>query len=343
MESGTFSTMCGAFKPAEDKKAALAGCRGRARRAGWPNTPTAFADFLRQTGWRRTPLGASCRENHTSPPWTRPAGTLESLSDSPRARRRAGGNDAVNVNLHRDLMVSSRLGERHETIPTGGALAVVVSTGVFGQPVPCTAPWLTPGFDGFDGVTCSLPPGAPVGGCSPIPPTCNCMCTPTTVIPCWANVMLYGGLGPPPAVPALPGFPEINQAAAYACMDGCATNPVTTTVNLRITAPQLVSCDVFAATAGISALGQIMTGPLTAKYARTWRLALPDFAGASDQVGQVWRFLVNADLTANTVLTSCPIPTCVTLGLPIHFVGHIDWSRPGCRGNRLMSLPGNSR
>jgi hypothetical protein len=44
-------------------------------------------------------------------------------------------------------------------------------------------------------------------------------------------------------------------------------------------------------------------------------------------VGQVWRFLVNAELT--TIAYSfipCPVPPCALADFPMHWVGHIDFA-----------------
>jgi hypothetical protein len=69
---------------------------------------------------------------------------------------------------------------------------------------------------------------------------------------------------------------------------------------------------------GAPALG----GVLIAKYARTWL----EPAGSLLQK-QVWRFLVNGNLTYTTAGTSipCPTPACSGAGVRPHFVGHVDY------------------
>ena len=102
----------------------------------------------------------------------------------------------------------------------------------------------------------------------------------------------------------------------------------------------MVFCDyalinVFVAFPG----GETISGQLAAKFARTWK----QFPSAN---GQVWRFLVNGDLTclpnASTAYgCTSPLPRCAfpLPNAPIHFDGHVDYCcDPATPGTMTASM-----
>jgi hypothetical protein len=124
--------------------------------------------------------------------------------------------------------------------------------------------------------------------------------------------------------PTLPTFPALTMQASWGELRGCApTNLNVGTVALS--PPTMVFCDYALIGIGVTFPGgETINGMLVAKYARTW-IQLPA------PTGQIWRFLVNGDLTClpNAAATPCTtfLPKCafVSPGFPVHFDGHIDY------------------
>jgi hypothetical protein len=130
----------------------------------------------------------------------------------------------------------------------------------------------------------------------------------------------------------LPVFPTLTVGGLGACILNCG---VESQFNTQTTlAPQQVLCDYWLV--GISIVTPTFTVgtpagtvPLVAKYARTWT----EFAGgpAGGTTLQVWRFLVNGDLTYSPSTASgpgCPIPLSALppFSLPVHFIGNLDYA-----------------
>jgi hypothetical protein len=124
--------------------------------------------------------------------------------------------------------------------------------------------------------------------------------------------------------PNLPVFPSLTMAADWAEFMGCGVQNQNTCL-LVLGQPAMVFCDyalinVFVSFPG----GETISGQLAAKFARTFK-QLPNASG------QVWRFLVNGDLTClpnGSTGYGCtsPLPRCAfpLPNAPIHFDGHVD-------------------
>jgi hypothetical protein len=128
-----------------------------------------------------------------------------------------------------------------------------------------------------------------------------------------------------PVAPNLPAFPPLTVTSEYGALLGCHPTFVVAPFPVQLSAPTFVLCDI----ALINVNAQItasenVSGMLIAKYSRTWM----DYS--SPIAGQVWRFLVNGDLTCSSSnpITPCGtiLPRCAALGNPVHFDGHIDYS-----------------
>ncbi len=121
---------------------------------------------------------------------------------------------------------------------------------------------------------------------------------------------------------ALPHFPGFQVSGSYACFKDCA---VEATFPVRISTVHLtVLCDIdivqITVTPG-TATSPGFTGLLVAKYVRTWIEIDPN--GLPTR--QVWRFLVNGDLTPNAGAQPCPIPPHAA-GATTNFHGSIDYA-----------------
>jgi hypothetical protein len=129
-----------------------------------------------------------------------------------------------------------------------------------------------------------------------------------------------------PVTPNLPTFPQVVIPTAGCCFQDC--NPVFQWQNqIALGNPMPIFCDLYIAPLTIfSAVTPTQTGVLVMKYARTWM----EFDPVS--VRQIWRFLVNIDLVyqpTTAALVPCPVPPCgasTGLGLPVHFIGSVDYA-----------------
>ncbi|MBK8975568.1 MAG: hypothetical protein IPM29_06555 [Planctomycetes bacterium] len=125
-----------------------------------------------------------------------------------------------------------------------------------------------------------------------------------------------------PANPTLPNFPGFALSAQYACIKDCSLEAQ---FPIRVQIQNVpVLCDY--AIIPITVLPGTTASPgfsggLLAKYARTW--LEPDATGAPGR--QVWRFLVNGDLTPTGGAQPCPVPPLPAGVLP-NFHGHIDYA-----------------
>jgi len=126
-----------------------------------------------------------------------------------------------------------------------------------------------------------------------------------------------------PTLPTLPSFPPIQYGGQGNCITNCGpTNPFP--VNITISAPAPVFCDTYILIVNITGTVTI-NGLLVGKYLRTW-----DEVGTTGTPRQVWRFLINGDLTYTLtppVGTPCPVPKIAAGGMAVHFDGHIDYAR----------------
>lgn len=125
-----------------------------------------------------------------------------------------------------------------------------------------------------------------------------------------------------PVVPTLPIFPAITLPSQGNCITDCISG-TPFNVNITLSGPAPVFCDTYLM--GISIAGTVNVGPslMLLKYARTW-----DEVGTPGTIQQVWRFLINGDLTYNGPFTTpCPVPKIAAAGLPVHYVGHVDYAR----------------
>lgn len=132
------------------------------------------------------------------------------------------------------------------------------------------------------------------------------------------------GCGTPVTAPVVPSFPALWTSGSYGCLNDCSVE-ATFQNRVRLTYfPALcdiaqIQIDVVPGTPGAPAF----SGFLLAKYSRTFIQTDP-----SGVTRQVWRFLVNGDLTFDPTASGpapCPLPTSSTFGLPVHFFGSIDY------------------
>jgi hypothetical protein len=128
-----------------------------------------------------------------------------------------------------------------------------------------------------------------------------------------------------PVAPVLPAFPPVTMSADYGALVGCQQLFVVPPFQVQFGAPTFVLCDVALINVFIQLTpSDTISGFLVAKYSRTWGdLSTPVF-------GQVWRFLVNGDLTCASTnpITPCTtvLPRCAALNPQVHFDGHIDYA-----------------
>jgi hypothetical protein len=132
-----------------------------------------------------------------------------------------------------------------------------------------------------------------------------------------------------PAMPNLPLFPTMTLNGLGACIRDCGVESQFDTVATIVPTPLVCDYWIMGLTI-VSTSGPPFTAStalLAAKYARTW-FEFP-IAGAAPL--QVWRFLVNGDLTyagATATGAGCPIPlsALAPYNLPVHYIGHIDYA-----------------
>lgn len=130
----------------------------------------------------------------------------------------------------------------------------------------------------------------------------------------------------------LPNFPPIALRGQYACLRNCGVE-LDEPVDVDVTMSQIL-CDYFFMSLNVSPIGA--NGPtftpttLLAKYSRTW---IENLGGG--QTRQVWRFLINGDVTyaPHPVTGAPPVGPCPTPpshlgpnGTPVHMTGHIDYA-----------------
>ena len=128
-----------------------------------------------------------------------------------------------------------------------------------------------------------------------------------------------------PVAPNLPVFPSILTTGDYGALLGCHQTFVIPPFPVFFSAPQFITCDYALINVFVQlTASETIQGFLAAKYVRTWA----DFS--TPVLGQVYRFLVNGDLscTSTNPITPCTtiLPRCAALNLPVHFDGHIDYS-----------------
>jgi hypothetical protein len=128
-----------------------------------------------------------------------------------------------------------------------------------------------------------------------------------------------------PVAPNLPVFPSILTTGDYGALLGCHQTFVIPPFPVFFSAPQFITCDYALINVFVQLTSsETVQGFLAAKYVRTWA----DFS--TPVLGQVYRFLVNGDLscTSTNTITPCTtiLPRCAALNLPVHFDGHIDYA-----------------
>jgi hypothetical protein len=131
-----------------------------------------------------------------------------------------------------------------------------------------------------------------------------------------------------PATPNFPIFPTMTLNGVGACIRDCALESQFNT--LTVLSPQQVLCDhwlIYLTITGPPSVAIVGNQFLVAKYARTWM----EFPIPGTPPIQVWRFLVNGDLTYSLTTASgigCPVPLSAAppFNLPVHFVGNVDYA-----------------
>ncbi len=142
------------------------------------------------------------------------------------------------------------------------------------------------------------------------------------------------------AAPTIPPFPAKSLFATYGRLIGCTPN--TANVAVTLSPPSFLLCDFALVQVNATFLGSndTITGTLFAKYSRTWLDST-----TSSGITQIWRLLVNGDLTCTpgSATTPCAssLPSCsfASPGYPVHFDGHIDYQcDPNTAGNYFVSF-----
>lgn len=129
----------------------------------------------------------------------------------------------------------------------------------------------------------------------------------------------------------IPQFPPVQMTAVYGCIKDCNLE-AQFNVNMQLSAPIMVACDYAIANLNVSSGpgGPTFAGLVILKYSRTWLEHPPTPTG---QTRQVWRYLINTDVTfAATAAAAapCPVPLAALppLGQPIHMVGSVEYMAP---------------
>lgn len=125
-----------------------------------------------------------------------------------------------------------------------------------------------------------------------------------------------------PVVPNIPNPPAFTQQGTWGCIKDCeleAQFGVTISANIN---PAL--CDIWVSQITITPTGvggPAFAGVLICKYARTWL----EFDVNGNPTRQVWRWLINGNLTptAATGPMPCPTPDCAIINR-VHLHGHYD-------------------
>jgi hypothetical protein len=144
---------------------------------------------------------------------------------------------------------------------------------------------------------------------------------------CPSNDGLSGANCCTPVIGNFPIFPTMNVQGLGACIRDCNVESQINTV--ATLSPQQVLCDYWVINLTLTSppAVAIVNQFLAAKYDRTW-IEFP-VAGAAPL--QVWRFLVNGDLTYSptpVIAAGCPVPLSALppFSLPVHFIGNVDYA-----------------
>lgn len=118
----------------------------------------------------------------------------------------------------------------------------------------------------------------------------------------------------------LPNFPPFQIGGVYCCLKDCDLEQ---SFPVRVVTQHFpIFCDAHAISLSVipgSPTAPGWTGVLIGKYARTWlERPIPAIPPR-----QVWRFLVNGDLSFNAGVAPCPLPPHATQS---HFTGHVDYA-----------------
>lgn len=134
----------------------------------------------------------------------------------------------------------------------------------------------------------------------------------------------------------LPNFPPFQLSGEYCCLKDCDLEQ---NFPVRVTTQHFpIFCDLHVISLTVipgSATAPGWTGVLVAKYARTW-LERP-IPGVAPR--QVWRFLLNGDLSFTAGASPCPLPPHPQQS---HFTGHIDYACDiDAAGNQVFRMAMN--
>jgi hypothetical protein len=157
-----------------------------------------------------------------------------------------------------------------------------------------------------------------------------CLWSPVLGAQCPVPDLLDGGPCCAVAAPNIPNFPRFTQDALEICWQNCNIDQVipyrATWNNIKIAPIGGIPCGErrvrLELRNGVGVLE--WTGTLRLQYSRTWLET--DMAGFPLQV---WRFLVNGDLSpAAGLAMPCPVPPCVpAFGGRARFTGYVDYAR----------------
>lgn len=134
----------------------------------------------------------------------------------------------------------------------------------------------------------------------------------------------------------LPAFPGFQLSGRYGCLKDC---DLEADLPIRVNTTHIpILCDIAFLNVTVipaSATAPGYSGFLLAKYSRTW--TEPDPSGINRR--QVWRFLINGDLTINAGASPCPVPPYPASLPTVHFHGHIDYAcEVDAAGNQVFRM-----
>ncbi len=117
--------------------------------------------------------------------------------------------------------------------------------------------------------------------------------------------------------PILPAFPALASHASFASQfnPSSCTQLAQCPLDVTVGTPTATSCDEFLISVSAINGADSIAGVMYAKYARTFTY----------ESGQVWRFLLNGDLTFDSQSGTCPVPPCEPTYDVVHVVGSIDY------------------
>ncbi|MEM7200629.1 MAG: hypothetical protein AAF628_10210 [Planctomycetota bacterium] len=131
--------------------------------------------------------------------------------------------------------------------------------------------------------------------------------------------------------PHLPAFPPVMIGGDYRSHNvrhpllGCSVLG-STAVTVTLGAPQQVACNRWNISISVSTpLGLVATGVLLGEYSRTFTWNDP--SNQVEELSQVWRFMLNGDLTFQPTIAVTPPPCAPLFNNAAHFVGSIDYER----------------